>query len=80
MDAHDIGWQRASTDHVSAARALVPLLQAAGPQIDAANQLPTEIVDAMHAAGMFRLLLPRSLGGAELDPANIFVILRLSEL
>ena len=70
MDAHDIGWQRASTDHVSAARALVPLLQAAGPQIDAANQLPSEILDAMHAAGMFRLLLPRSLGGAELDPVT----------
>ena len=60
MDAHDTGWQRASTDHVAAARALVPLLEAAGPQIDATNELPGEVVDAMHAAGMFRLLLPRS--------------------
>ena len=57
MDAHDTGWQRAGTDHVAAARALVPLLQAAGPRIDAASELPSDVVDAMHAAGMFRLLL-----------------------
>ena len=70
MDAHDTGWQRAGTDHVAAARALVPLLQAAGPRIDAASELPSDVVDAMHAAGMFRLLLPRSIGGAELDPVT----------
>ena len=70
MDAHDTGWLRASTDHVATARALVPLLESAGPQIDATNELPSEIVDAMHAAGMFRLLLPRSIGGAEIDPVT----------
>ena len=70
MDAHDIGWQRSTTDHVAGARALVPMLEAAGPRIDRDSELPPDVVDAMHAAGMFRLLLPRSVGGAELDPVT----------
>ena len=32
--------------------------------------MPKDVLDAMHAASMFRLLVPRSLGGAELDPAT----------
>ena len=57
-------------DHIARARALAPLLAAAAPRIDAANELPPDVLDAMHAAGMFRLLVPRSVGGAELDPAT----------
>ena len=70
MDAHDTGWQRSATDYVAGARALVPLLQEAGPRIDRDSELPPDVTEAMHAAGMFRLLLPRSVGGAELDPAT----------
>ena len=57
-------------DHIARARALAPMLAAAAPRIDAANELPPDVLDAMHAAGMFRLLVPRSIGGAELDPAT----------
>src|SRR6185437_5477620 len=67
MDVHDAG---VATDHVARARRLAPLLTAAAPRIDAACQLPGDVLDAMHAAGMFRLLVPRSIGGAELDPAT----------
>jgi alkylation response protein AidB-like acyl-CoA dehydrogenase len=67
MDAHDAG---VATDHVARARRLAPLLTAAAPRIDAACELPGDVLDAMHADGMFRLLVPRSLGGAELDPAT----------
>jgi len=63
-------WPEATADHVAAARALIPLLQQAGPRIDAARELPADVLDAMHARQMFRLLVPRSLGGAELDPAT----------
>ncbi|HEX5326837.1 MAG TPA: acyl-CoA dehydrogenase family protein [Acetobacteraceae bacterium] len=59
-----------ATDHVARARALIPLLQAAGPRIDAGRELPDDVLDAMHANRMFRLLLPRSVGGEELDAAT----------
>ncbi|HEY5301164.1 MAG TPA: acyl-CoA dehydrogenase family protein [Acetobacteraceae bacterium] len=60
----------ATADHIDSARRLIPLLQEAGPAIDAGRELPREVLDAMHAAGLFRLLVPRALGGAELMPAT----------
>lgn len=67
MDVHDAG---AATDKLARARKLAPLLSAAAPRIDAACELPKDVLDAMHAEGMFRLLVPRSVGGSELDPAT----------
>lgn len=55
---------------IARARALIPLLQAAADRIDAANELPADVLDAMFDAGMFKLLLPRSYGGQELDPVT----------
>jgi alkylation response protein AidB-like acyl-CoA dehydrogenase len=59
-----------SPDPIAQARALVPLLRSAAARIDAACELPTEVLDAMHEAGLFRLLIPRAYGGAELDPVT----------
>lgn len=50
------------------ARGLIPLLRQAADRIDAANELPSDVLDAMFEAKLFKLLLPRSLGGAELTP------------
>jgi indole-3-acetate monooxygenase len=52
------------------ARALVHLLEAAAPEIEAACELPAAVLDALHEARMFRTLLPHSCGGDELDPAT----------
>lgn len=52
------------------ARPLIPLLRDAAKRIDAASELPPDVLDAMFAARMFKLLLPRSLGGAELPPVE----------
>jgi alkylation response protein AidB-like acyl-CoA dehydrogenase len=52
------------------ARALIPLLQAAAPRIDAGYELTRDVLDGMHEAGMFRLLLPRAFGGFELKPSD----------
>ena len=49
------------------ARALGPLLAAAAPRIEAARELPPDVLDALHDAGLFRLLIPRALGGAQAD-------------
>jgi alkylation response protein AidB-like acyl-CoA dehydrogenase len=62
-------------DWIAAARALVPLLDAAGPRIDAACSLPQDVLDALHEARLFRMLLPRSLGGAELPLADFFEVI-----
>ena len=70
MDLQQPGETAASDDPIARARALIPLLQQAAPRIDAARALPSDVLDGMFAAGMFRLLVPRSCGGAELDPAT----------
>lgn len=62
-------------DWVDAARALTPLLDAAAPRIDAARALPPDILDALFEAKMFRMLLPHSLGGAELDLPTFFQVI-----
>ncbi len=49
---------------------LIPLLQSAATRIDTACELPEDVLDAMHAAGMFRLLNPHAYGGFELKPSE----------
>ncbi len=58
MDVHEAGQTGVATDYIARARQLAPLLEAAAPRIDAARELPSDVLDAMHAAGMFRLLVP----------------------
>ncbi|MBL8384226.1 MAG: hypothetical protein JNM90_14190 [Burkholderiales bacterium] len=57
----------APADWIARARALTPLLDAAAPRIEAAKGLPADVQDALFDAQMFRMLLPRAAGGAELD-------------
>src|SRR5258706_1094453 len=62
-------------DWIAGARALTPVLEAAAPRIEEERALPADVLDALHAAKMFRMLLPRSLGGAELDMATFFQVI-----
>lgn len=55
---------------VERAKALKPLLEAAAPRIEQSCTLPPDVMDALHEARMFRTVVPRSVGGAELDPAT----------
>ena len=55
---------------VARARALRPLLEATAPEIEATQSFPAELVDALHEAEIFRTVMPRSVGGAELNPAT----------
>ncbi len=48
------------------ARALQPLLDEHGPEIDRRREVTPEVVAALAAKDMLRLLLPRSLGGQEI--------------
>ena len=60
--------ERATVDCVANARALAPAIAAATPRIEAGRQLPADLVDALHEARLFRMLVPRSLGGDEVSP------------
>jgi alkylation response protein AidB-like acyl-CoA dehydrogenase len=60
--------QRMPADCVERARVLAPRLAAAAARIEAGRELPPDIVDALHEARLFRMLVPRSLGGDEVSP------------
>src|SRR6266478_2785675 len=62
-------------DYLACVHELAPMLAAAGDEIDRRRELPAEIVDALVEHGLFRLLLPHSLGGAELLPAQYVPII-----
>ena len=55
-------------DYVACARSLGPLLAAAADTIERERELPASVVAALIDTGLFRLLQPHYLGGAELDP------------
>jgi alkylation response protein AidB-like acyl-CoA dehydrogenase len=54
-------------DAITRAKGVVSLLKEAAPRIEAARELPEDVLEALHEAGLFRLLLPKSVGGDELD-------------
>jgi indole-3-acetate monooxygenase len=60
--------QRVTADCVANARALAPTLAAAAARIEAGRELPPDIVDALHEARLFRMLVPRAYGGDEVSP------------
>jgi alkylation response protein AidB-like acyl-CoA dehydrogenase len=63
------------TDWVARAHALAPLITSLSPRIESERALPGELLSALHEARLFRLLLPRSLGGAELEPAVLVEVI-----
>jgi alkylation response protein AidB-like acyl-CoA dehydrogenase len=60
---------------LTAARNLAPLVDTLRDRFDLDRTLPPALVDAMHAAGLFRMWVPRALGGAELDPLSFLTVI-----
>jgi indole-3-acetate monooxygenase len=54
-------------DWVARAAALAPMIAAAGDRIEAERRIVPEVIAALHEAGLFRMLLPASLGGGAAD-------------
>src|SRR5438132_6847557 len=64
-----------ATDWVLRAREFAPELAAASDEIEHRRELPEPIVEGLAERGFFRMLLPRSLGGAELLPATFVPVI-----
>jgi indole-3-acetate monooxygenase len=62
-------------DYVQRAREFAPELVAAAAEIECRRELPEPVVAALVERGFFRLLLPGSLGGAELLPASFVPVI-----
>jgi alkylation response protein AidB-like acyl-CoA dehydrogenase len=57
-------------DYIERACALAPEIEARADQIEQERRLPEPVLAALFEAGLFRLLLPRSLDGGEVDPVT----------
>lgn len=51
-------------------RAVAPVLRAESDAIEAGRRLTTKVLDAIHAQGLYRCLIPREYGGDEAHPAD----------
>src|SRR5438132_11917037 len=56
---------------LAAVATLAPVLDARAPEAEAATTMPADLVDQAKAAGLFRLGLPKALGGWECDPLTM---------
>ena len=63
--------------YLDRARELQPILRAAGDEIEQHRQLPESVVEALVERGIFKMLLPKSIGGAELSPLTETAVLEL---
>jgi len=51
-------------------RALAPVIEAAADVIERTRRIPEPLLTQLHEARLFRMLLPRSVGGDEIDPST----------
>src|SRR5205085_8038505 len=64
-----------AVDYLGRVAEVAPALAAAADEIDRRRELPAPVVEALIERGLFRLLLPHSLGGAELLPPQYIPII-----
>jgi indole-3-acetate monooxygenase len=57
-------------DYIARARALVPEIEDHAERIEQERRLPAALVARLVDAGLFHMLLPRTLGGGEVDPGT----------
>jgi len=60
---------------IARAEAVRPMVAAASKEIERDRRLPAALLDALHEAELFRLLLPRSSNGIETDPVTFFHVI-----
>ncbi len=63
---------------IAAAAALRPVIRGYQAEIERARRLPPPLVAQLRAAGLYRLFVPRALGGAQVDLLTFFRIVELA--
>lgn len=59
------------TDVLAAIRELTPSIRARVAEIEQARRMPADLARSLAAAGLFRMAVPREVGGLELEPATL---------
>jgi len=59
---------------LAAARTLGPLIREHADEAERGRRLSREVIGALAESGLFRLLLPRALGGMEVDPVTCALV------
>jgi indole-3-acetate monooxygenase len=62
---------------VQAAAALRPLIRRHRDEIDREQRLPKALVEEFHAAGFYSMVMPRALGGLQVDPLTYVRVVEL---
>src|SRR5258707_15108098 len=62
-------------DYLARARELRRILAAGGDEAERRREVTPEVVEALIERGIFKMLLPKSIGGAELDPLTYTAVL-----
>ncbi len=62
-------------DTMDRARSLAPQIALLAGEIERERRLPAAVLDALHQAQLFRLMLPRSVDGLETDPVTFFHVI-----
>ncbi|HTR87162.1 MAG TPA: acyl-CoA dehydrogenase family protein [Reyranella sp.] len=55
-------------DPIDRARSIGPAIAAAADEIETSQTIPEPLIGELHASRLFRLLLPRSVGGEQVEP------------
>ena len=62
---------------VQAAAALRPVIRGYHEEIEREQRLPKDLVEQLHAAGFYSLVIPRTLGGLQADPLTYLRVVEL---
>ena len=75
MDKHVAGILTANADCLTRARQAASQIASEGAHIEAGRELTDSVVQILHDARLFRLLLPHALGGDQLDPVSLTCVI-----
>jgi alkylation response protein AidB-like acyl-CoA dehydrogenase len=77
MDGSSVTDAALRQDYIARARELVPLLREASDEIEKNRQTSDHVIQAMVDRGIFKMLLPKSIGGGEIDPLTYTAVLEI---